>query len=101
LAEDPNTAQDVLDKFSTFEIVIVCELDFEKIVRMSKILNNKDCSLLTKLSYHKSLSHVCWIWISYERPILDLDGSMCHNEKYKVSSLFSFQKVILVLEIYL
>jgi hypothetical protein len=45
--EDPNTTQDVLDKFSTFEIIVMWELDFVKIVRMSKKLNNKDCNLLT------------------------------------------------------
>ncbi len=33
--EDPNTTQDVLDKFGTFEIVVVWELDV-KIIRLSK-----------------------------------------------------------------
>ncbi len=99
--EDPNIAHDVMDKFSTFKIIVVFELDFVKIVKMSKFLNNKACNMSMNLSYHKSLSHVHWIWISYDRPTLDLDGSMRHNEKYKISYLFSFQEVILVLEIYL
>jgi len=99
--EDPNTIQDVLDKFNTFKIVVVWELDFVKIVTMSKILNNKDCKLSTKPLYCESLSHVCQIWISYDRPIPNLDGSMHHSEKYKVSYLSPFQEVISVLEIYL
>ncbi len=73
--------------FSAFEIVVVWELDFVKIIKMPKILNNKNCNLLTKPLYRESLSHTCRIWISYDRPTPDLDGSMCHNEKYKVSSL--------------
>ncbi len=85
--EDPNTTRDVLDKFNTFEIIIMWELDFVKIVRMSKNLNNKDCNLLTKPLYYESLSHACQIWISYDRPTLDLDGSMHHSEKYKISSV--------------
>jgi hypothetical protein len=48
--EDPNIAQDVLDKFSTFEIVVVWELDFVKICKVSKIFN-KDCNLSTKSLY--------------------------------------------------
>jgi hypothetical protein len=48
--EDPNITQDVLDKFSTFEIVVIWELDFVKICKMSKILN-KDYNMSTKLSY--------------------------------------------------
>jgi hypothetical protein len=55
--EDPNTRQDVLNKFSIFEIIVVWELDFVKIVKLPKILNNKDCNLSTKLSYHESLTH--------------------------------------------
>ncbi len=56
---DPNIARDVLDKFSTFKIIIVWELDFVKIIRMSKNLNHKDCNLLMKLSYCENPSHVC------------------------------------------
>ncbi len=33
MVEDPNTAHDVLNKFNTFKIVIVWELDFVKIVK--------------------------------------------------------------------
>ncbi len=46
--EDPNITHDILNKFSTFEIIVVWELDFEKIVRMSKILNNMDCNYYSK-----------------------------------------------------
>jgi hypothetical protein len=88
--EDPNTTDDVLKKFSTFKIVVVWELDFVKLIKMSKILNNKDCNMSMKPLYHKSISHARWIWISYDRPTPDLDGSMHHNEKYKVSFLFLF-----------
>ncbi len=56
MVEDPNTSQDALDKFNTFKIVIVWELDFVKVVKMSKILN-KDCNFSTKSLYHESLSH--------------------------------------------
>jgi hypothetical protein len=63
------------------------ELDFVEIVRMSKALNNKDCNLSMKLLYRESLSHMHQIWISYDRLTPELDGSMHHNEKYKVSSL--------------
>jgi hypothetical protein len=100
MVEDTNTTHDVLDKFNTFKIVIVWELDFVKIIRMLKKLN-KDCNLSMKSSYHESLSHVHQIWISYDMPTPYLDGSMCHNEKYKISSLSSFQEVISMLEIYL
>jgi hypothetical protein len=86
--EDPNIAHDVLDKFSMFEIVVVWELDFVKIVRMSKNLNNKDYNMSMKSSYHESLTHAHQIWLSYDRPTLDLDGSLHHSEKYKVTSLF-------------
>lgn len=64
MVEDPNTAHDVLNKFNTFQIVTMWELDFVKIIKMSKNLN-KDCNLLTKSSYHESLSHAHRIWISY------------------------------------
>jgi hypothetical protein len=64
----PNTTDDVLDKFNTFEIIIVWELDFVKLVKLSKNLN-KDCNLSTKPSYHESLSHTHQIWISSDRPI--------------------------------
>ncbi len=57
--------------------------------------------MLTKPFYYESLSHACQIWILYDRPTLDLDGSMHHSEKYKVSFLSPFQEVISVLEIYL
>jgi hypothetical protein len=83
------------------KLSIVWELDFVKIVRMSKILNKKDCNLSTKSLYYESLSHACQIWISYDRPTPDLDGSMHHSEKYKVNFLSPFQEVISVLEIYL
>ncbi len=99
--EDPNITQDVLDKFSTFEIIVVWELDFVKIVRMLKFMNNKDCNLSTKPLYCESLSHLCRIWISYDRPTPDLDGSMYHSEKYKVCSFSPFQEAISMLEIYL
>jgi hypothetical protein len=55
--EDPNIAQDILEKFNTFKIIMVWELDFVKIMRMSKKLNNKDCNLVTKPSYCESLRH--------------------------------------------
>ncbi len=45
--EDPNIAQDVFDKFSTF---VVWELDSVKICKVSKIFN-KDCNLSTKSLY--------------------------------------------------
>ncbi len=88
--EDPNTTHDVLDKFNTYKIVVVWELDFVKIIRMSKILDNKDYNLSMKLLYHKSLSHAHQIWISYDRPTPDLDGYRRHSENYKVSSFFPF-----------
>ncbi len=55
--EDPNIAKDSFLKISTFEIIIVWELDFVKIVKMSKILKNKDYNLSTKPSYHEILTH--------------------------------------------
>jgi len=68
---------------------------------MSKNLNNKDYNLSTKPLYCESLSHVCQIWISYDKPNPNLDATMHHSEKYKVNYLSPFQEIISVLEIYL
>jgi hypothetical protein len=87
--EDPNTTHDVLDKFNMFKTIVVCELDFVKIMRMSKILNNKDCNLSTKLLCCESFTYVCQIWLSYDRLTPDVDGILCHNKNYKVNSFLS------------
>jgi len=96
--EDPNTTHEILEKFSVFEIVIVWELNFVKIMKMSKNLNNKDSNMSMKSSYHESLTHAHQIWLSYSRPTPNLDGFLCHSEKYKLIFLL-FVWFISVLEI--
>lgn len=48
---------------------------------------SKDCNLSTKSSYWKNLTHARQIWLSYNRPKLNLDGFLHHSKKYKVAPL--------------
>jgi hypothetical protein len=59
-------------------------MDFVKICNLSKILNNKDCDLTTKLFYRENLAHALQIWDAYEWPRPILDASFRHFDKYKV-----------------
>jgi hypothetical protein len=58
-----------------FKIIVVWELDFVEVMKMSKILN-KDCNMSMKSSYCESLTHVHQIWISYDKLTLNLDNSL-------------------------
>jgi hypothetical protein len=56
-----------------------------------------------KLLYCENLTHVHQIWLSYDRPTLDVDGSLHHNKTLQGNHYFmhdSIQFLILIWELF-
>jgi len=81
---DNNMSLVVWELYNTFQIVVMWDIDFMRICKISKLFNNKDCAMNTNPSYRKSLVHARQIWDSYGRPLPNLDSSLQHSKNCKV-----------------